>query len=180
MQANKNSNNTTRAGYLGTMYYNNVHMGLTYMIYCTVNSSVEDNGYWVVGGREATVAGWIVELISSLGIAEEIASNLLESLIIMGIFVLVVEIIRSSTTMQLKARVVTHTITGTSTSPLDSSYHEASLFGQTATITAPGSNYAGETFTKDYTPADWGTNAFGRAMFKAVYNSDWTPTGWTD
>ena len=173
-------NNSTRSGYLGTMYYNNVHMGLVYMIYCTIDNSIDVDSEWWVQSFEGTVAEWTVKLIAMLGLTASIASGAVQSFLVSAAFEIAGGAIHNLTTMKLKATVVSHTITGTSTSPLDSSYHEGTIEGETATVTAPGSAYEGYTYTEGYTPAHWGNNSFGRAMFREVYNSDWTPTGWTD
>lgn len=174
------SNSMARAGYLGTMYYQNIPMNLTYMIRCTIENSTNVNSHWEVQSFSGSVAEWAVKLVAMLGIPAGIASGCAQTFLVSAAFTVVAGMIHNRTTMDLKATVISHTITGTSTSPLDSSYHEATLFGETATITAPGSNYEGYTYKSGYSSKDWGSNAFWRAMFKAVYNSDWTPTGWTD
>ena len=173
-------NNTNRAGYLGTMYYNNVYLGLNYMISCTIENSTDVNSSWEVQSFAGTAAEWVVKLVSMLGISVSIATACVESFLISSAFIIIAGAIHNRSAMRLKATVISHTITGTSTDPMDSSYHEGTLFGETATITAPGSEYEGCTYKDGYSSEDWGNNAFGRAMFKEVYNSDWTPTGWTD
>lgn len=167
-------------GYMGTMFYNNIPMGLIYSISCTINNSTDTNSSWQVQSFSGSVAEWITKLIAALGISSAVATGCVESFLVSAAFEVISGAIHNKTTMTLKATVVNHTITGTSTSPLDSSYHSATLYGKTATITAPGSAYEGYTYRDGYSSADWGNNVFGRAMFKAVYNSDWTPTGWTD
>lgn len=174
------SNSVNRAGYLGTMYYQNIPMNLTYMIRCTIENSTTVGSHWPVQSFAGTVAEWTAKLVAMLGVPAGIASGCAQSFLVSAAFYVVSNEIHNKTSMDLQATVISHTITGTSTSPLDSSYHEGTLYGETATITAPGTAYEGYTYKTGYSSEDWGDNAFGRAMFKAVYNSDWTPTGWTD
>jgi hypothetical protein len=165
-------------GYMGTMYYDNIQY--IYMIRCYINNSVDPTSNWKVQSYVGKVGDFIVDLVAALGITSYIAEGLVQGLVAAGLFSLLKGVIDQITTVTLSASVTSHTITGKSTDPIDSTYHSSELYGKTAVITDLTHHYAGHTFTEGYTPAGWGTGEFGRAMFKALYHSDWTPTGWTD
>lgn len=162
-------------GYMGSMYYDNIQY--IYMIDCYATASLSQSS-WSVQSFTGSLAELVVDIISALGLTSNIATAVAEKLIIAGLFVYVHELIKNATTMTLGADVTSYIITGLSTDPVDGSSHSGVIYGKKAVITEP-SQYFNQTFTEGYTPAMWGYGDFGRAMFKAVYNSDWTPTGWS-
>ena len=165
----------SNGGYMGSMFYDNIQYTYKIDCYATASSSAS---YWDVQSFSGSMAELVVQLIGALGITASLATGVAQSFLVACLFVSIDNIIKNKTTLRLRSNVTSYNITGQSTNPIDHSNHSGVIYGKKAVITEQ-SKYYNQTFTEGYTPSMWGYGEFGRAMFKAVYNNDWTPTGWT-
>jgi len=161
--------------HLGYMHYYNMVMNRTLTIKCDVQEYYKPDSYWDVTSFTGTLVQLIGLIIANLNLVSNIAANLAQRLIIVGIFGIFGAVVKALTTTRLNASVTEYTIRGESITDIKPIGY---LYGQTAYITDTKVGF-GDFYRDGYITSDWGTAGLGRMMFYYVYGVEYVPTSWS-